>query len=51
VPVIRAEMLTGRTREQKRVLVQELTAAFLRSCGGKAEPVQIVVADIDAEDW
>jgi 4-oxalocrotonate tautomerase len=51
VPIIHVEMLKGRTREQKRALVKELTDGFLRSCGGKAEQVQIVIADVDGEDW
>jgi 4-oxalocrotonate tautomerase len=51
MPVIRVEMLTGRTREQKRALVKELTDGFIRTCGGKPEQVQIVIADVDQEDW
>jgi 4-oxalocrotonate tautomerase len=51
VPIIRVEMFKGRTREQKRALVKELTNAFLRSCGGKPEQVHIVIADVDPENW
>ena len=51
MPIIRVEMLSGRTREQKRNLVRELTQAFNRTCGSKPEEVQIVIADIDKEDW
>ena len=51
MPIIHVEMLKGRTREQKRALVKELTDGFLRSCGGKTEQVQIVIADVDGEDW
>jgi 4-oxalocrotonate tautomerase len=51
VPIIRVEMFKGRTREQKRALVKELTDGFLRSCGGKPEQVHIVIADVDPEDW
>jgi 4-oxalocrotonate tautomerase len=51
VPIIRVEMFKGRNREQKRALVRELTEGFLRTCGGKAEQVHIVIADIDPEDW
>lgn len=51
MPVIRVEMFKGRTREQKRALVKELTESFLRTCGGKPESVQIVLFDVEAEDW
>ena len=51
MPIIRVEMLKGRTRDQKRELVKELTAAFVRTCGGKPEGLQIVIADVEKEDW
>jgi 4-oxalocrotonate tautomerase len=51
MPMIRVEMFKGRNREQKRALVKELTDGFIRACGGKPESVQIVIADVDKEDW
>ena len=51
MPNIRVMMLKGRTREQKRALVRELTDGFLRACGGKPEQVNIVITDVDPEDW
>jgi 4-oxalocrotonate tautomerase len=49
--MIHVEMFKGRTREQKRALVRELTDAFVRSCGGKPESVWVVIRDVDPEDW
>jgi 4-oxalocrotonate tautomerase len=51
MPIIRVEMLRGRTREQKRALVKELTETFIRCCGGKPEALQIVIVDVAKEDW
>lgn len=51
MPVIRVEMFKGRTVDQKRALVKELTDAFIRTCGGAPESVQIVIADVAKEDW
>ncbi|CAN5523614.1 tautomerase family protein [soil metagenome] len=51
MPVIRVEMITGRTREQKRALIKELTDGFIKTCGGKPESVQIVLVDVKKEDW
>ena len=34
MPIIRVEMFKGRSREQKRALVKEMTEGFLRACGG-----------------
>jgi 4-oxalocrotonate tautomerase len=51
MPIIRVEMFAGRTRDQKRALVRELTDAFVRTCGGKPEGLQIVIKDVQKEDW
>jgi 4-oxalocrotonate tautomerase len=51
MPVIRVEMFKGRTRDQKRALIKELTDSFLRTCGGYAESVFIVIEDVEKENW
>ena len=33
MPIIRVDMLKGRTKKQKQNLVKELTQAFNRACG------------------
>jgi 4-oxalocrotonate tautomerase len=51
VPVIRVEMFKGRTRDQKRALIKELTDSFLRTCGGYAESVFVIIEDVEKENW
>ncbi len=51
MPVIRVDMFKGRTTEQKRSLVRELTDGFVRTCGGAPEAVQVVISDVDKQDW
>lgn len=51
MPIVRVEMFKGRTREQKRALVKELTDAFVRACGGSPESLPIVISDVEKEDW
>lgn len=51
MPMIRVEMFAGRNAEQKRALVKELTEAFVRAAGGTPESVQIVLTDVDKENW
>lgn len=51
MPIIRVEMFKGRTREQKRALVKELTEGFVRACGGKPEALHVVISDVEKEDW
>ncbi len=51
MPIIRVEMFKGRSREQKRSLVRELTDTFVRIAGGKPESVTVILQDVDKEDW
>lgn len=51
MPVIRVEMLKGRTREQKRAIAKELTDGFIKTAGGKPEGVTIIFAEVEKEDW
>ena len=51
MPIIKVEMLTGRSKEQKRALVRELTKAFVDTAGGKPEGIHIVIQDIEKDNW
>ena len=51
MPIIRVEMFTGRTEKQKRALVRELTDAFVNTAGGTPESVNVVITDVDKNDW
>lgn len=51
MPMIRVEMFEGRTADQKRELVKELTDDFLRSCGGTRESVAVVITESNSENW
>jgi 4-oxalocrotonate tautomerase len=51
MPIIRVKMFKGRRRDQKRALVKELTEAFVRTCGGKPDGLQIVITDVEKGDW
>ena len=51
MPIIRVEIFSGRSREQKRLLVRELVDTCLRVAGGEPESVTIILQDIDKEDW
>ena len=51
MPIIRVEMFAGRTEQQKRALVRELTDAFVNAAGGTPESVNVVFTDVDKSDW
>ncbi|MCV6593404.1 MAG: 2-hydroxymuconate tautomerase family protein [Silicimonas sp.] len=51
MPIIRVEMFKGRTRDQKREMVKEVTEAFVRTCGGTAKGLSVVITEVEKEDW
>ncbi len=51
MPIIRVEMLEGRSREQKRELSEALTREYVRICGGRPEAIYVVIDDINIENW
>jgi 4-oxalocrotonate tautomerase len=51
MPILRVEMFKGRSREQKRLLVHELTETYVRVMGGKPESVTVILQDVAKEDW
>ncbi len=51
MPIIRVEMLEGRSREQKRELVETFTRELARICGCAPEGVFVVIDDVKKENW
>ncbi|WP_029352884.1 tautomerase family protein [Bosea sp. 117] len=51
MPIIRVEMLTGRTREQKQELAESLTSEMARIAKCTPASVQIVFTEVEREDW
>lgn len=45
MPVIRIDMIEGRTVEQKRKIVQEITQTMVQVAGTKSEDVRIIIVD------
>jgi 4-oxalocrotonate tautomerase len=45
MPVIRIDMIEGRTQEQKRKIVKEITETMIRIAGTKPEDVRIIIVD------
>jgi 4-oxalocrotonate tautomerase len=51
MPIIRIEMLSGRTAQQKRDLVEALTRETARVAKCAVEGVQVVIAEVEREHW
>ena len=51
MPIIRVKMFPGRTVDQKRDLVRELTDGFVRACGGSGDRLHVVISEVERGDW
>ncbi len=51
MPIITANILSGRNTEQKRMLIRELTDAAVRSLGVEAHQVRVIITEIAPEHW
>ena len=51
MPLVQISMLTGRTAEQKRALLRDVTDAVVRNCKVAPEQVRVLIAEIAPEHW
>ncbi|MDA9735033.1 2-hydroxymuconate tautomerase family protein [SAR116 cluster bacterium] len=51
MPIIRVDMLKGRTKKQKQNLVKELTQAFNRACGENHVGIDVILYEVEKENW
>jgi 4-oxalocrotonate tautomerase len=51
VPLIVVKMLEGRSIEQKRRLVREMTSVVAKYTGAPEEQVDIIIEDYPRENW
>ena len=51
MPTYHIEMMEGRTVEQKKKLVEEITRVSVEILGGSPESVDILITDVKRENW
>jgi 4-oxalocrotonate tautomerase len=51
MPMINVQMFEGRTLDQRRKLVKELTDATCKALGVQPDSVQVVLTDVKKENW
>lgn len=51
MPTYHVEMMEGRTIEQKKKLVAEITRVSVEVLGGEAGSVDVIITDIKRENW
>jgi len=51
MPVVKIDMLDGKTKEQKKMLIENVTKAVCDSVGCPPEVVTVVITDVSRENW
>ena len=51
MPTYHVEMMEGRTIEQKKKLVAEITRVSVDVLGGAPDSVDVIITDIKRENW
>jgi 4-oxalocrotonate tautomerase len=51
MPIVKVELLAGRTREQKAKAAREITDAIERTLGAPPESTLVVFTDVERSDW
>ncbi len=51
MPTYHIEMLAGRTFEQKKKLIEEITRVSVAVLGGSPDSVDILITDVPRENW
>ncbi len=51
MPIIRVQMLAGRSAEQKERLAAALTEAMVTEAGARREGVMVLMEDVAADAW
>jgi len=51
MPIIRIEMVAGRSQEQKRELAEALTRETARIAGTSPSSIMVIIEDVAKENW
>lgn len=51
MPVVQVNMIEGRTRAQKKRLIEEVTQAVHRALDAPLPSIRVVIHEVPAENW
>jgi len=51
MPFAQIYMVEGRTEEQKRAVIEKVTAALCEAVGAPIENVRVLIQDVPKENW
>lgn len=51
MPIVQIEMISGRTEDQKRAMVNEVTDALVKTVNCKKEAVKIIIREMEKQNY
>ena len=51
MPIAQIQMMEGRSAEQKRAVIEKVTAALVEAVGAPVESVRVLITEIPKENW
>jgi 4-oxalocrotonate tautomerase len=51
MPIVRIDMWTGRTRDEKNALIRNVTDAVVDAIGCPEQAVEVLLNEVDKADW
>ncbi|MFH0860738.1 MAG: 2-hydroxymuconate tautomerase [Candidatus Altiarchaeota archaeon] len=51
MPVVKIEILSGKTKEQKKKMIEGITKAINEATGVEPEKIWIIINEISHENW
>lgn len=51
MPVIQIDMFEGKTKEQKKAIIKEVTQAMVKAVGYKPSQITVIIRDIRPINW
>ncbi|MGB5824234.1 MAG: 4-oxalocrotonate tautomerase [Proteocatella sp.] len=51
MPIVQVELIKGRTIEQKRAMIEKVTAAICETTNCPTEAVSIIIREMDRENY
>jgi 4-oxalocrotonate tautomerase len=51
MPVVKIEMLAGKTKDQKKKMIEGITKAITEATGVEPEKVWLIISEIQHENW
>ena len=51
MPVVRIDLWKGRDKEKKEELIEKVTSAVVDAIGCSTEAVQVIINEVDKDNW